>query len=119
MKTSFTEQRTTIINEVLDLINESSFETLTLRNLKFVSGPDTAGLILNEDETCEIPNGLAQNKTNLTNRIIKLLHDKSLFDSFLNKQQVFANYLNFCETYFWKSMEKQNLLQMVNIVCFI
>ena len=42
---------------------------------------------------------LDQNKINITNNIIQLLYDKSLFDSFLNKDQAFANYLTFSETY--------------------
>ena len=43
MKTFFAEQRTALINEVLDLIHKNSFEKLTVRNLKFVS---TAGQAL-------------------------------------------------------------------------
>ena len=62
MKKSFAEQRTALIKEVLDLIHKSSFELLTVRNLKFVSTVGQAGMILNEDEIINIPNALDQNK---------------------------------------------------------
>ena len=42
---------------------------------------------------------LDQNKITIANNIIQLLYDKSLFDSFPNKDQVFANYLIFSEIY--------------------
>ena len=49
MKKSFTEQRTTLVNEVLNLIHNNSFEMLTVRNLKLMSTPGQAGMILNEN----------------------------------------------------------------------
>ena len=62
MKKSFAEQRTALINEVIDLKHKSSFEMLTVRNLKFVSTTGQAGMILNEDEINNILNGLDQKK---------------------------------------------------------
>ena len=99
MKKSFTEQRTTLVNEVLNLIHNNSFEMLTVRNLKFMSTPGQAGMIVNENEINNILNCLDQNKSTITNNIIKLLYDKGLFDSFPNKDQAFANYLTFSEIY--------------------
>ena len=49
MKNYFAEQRTAIINEVLDHINKSSFEMLTVQNLKVKSSPGKSGILLNED----------------------------------------------------------------------
>ena len=94
MKKSFTEQRTALVNEVLNLIHNNSFEMLTVRNLKFVSSAGQAGMILNEIEINNILNSLDQSKTTMTNIIIQLLYDKGLFDSFPNKDQAFANYLS-------------------------
>ena len=99
MKKSFTEQRSTLVNEVLNLIHNNSFEMLTIRNLKFMSQVGQAGMILNEDEINKIFNSLDQNKITITNNIIQLLYDKGLFDSFPNKDQAFANYLTFSESY--------------------
>ena len=99
MKKSFAEQRTALVNEVLNLIHNNSFKMLTVRNLKFMSQVGQAGMILNEDEINNIPNSLDQNKITITNNIIQLLYDKGLFDSFPNKDQAFANYLTFSETY--------------------
>ena len=99
MKKSFTEQRTTLVNEVLNLIHNNSFEMLTVRNLKFMSTPGQVGMILNEDEINIILNSLDQNKITKTNNITELLYDKGLFDSFPNEDQAFANYLTFSETY--------------------
>ena len=99
MKKSFAEQRTALVNEVLNLIHNNSFEMLTVRNLKFMSQVGQAGMILNEDEINKIFNSLDQNKITITNNIIQLLYDKGLFDSFPNKDQVLANYLTFSETY--------------------
>ena len=62
MKKSFTEQRTILVNEVLNLIHNNSFEMLTVRNLKFMSTPCQAGMILNENEMNKIPNSLDQKK---------------------------------------------------------
>ena len=56
-------------------------------------------MILNENEINNILNSLDQNKITITNNIIQLLHDKSLFDSFPDKDQVFANYLTFSKTH--------------------
>ena len=56
-------------------------------------------MILNEDEINNILNSLDQNKVTITNNIIQLFYDKGLFDSFPNKDQAFANYLIFSETY--------------------
>ena len=70
-----------------------------VRNLKFMSQVGQAGMILNEDEINNILNSLDQNKITITNNIIQLLYDKGLFDSFPNKDQAFANYLTFSETY--------------------
>lgn len=99
IKKSLTEQKTTIINEVLNLISRNNFETLTTQNLKFTSGPGQPGMILNEDEMYKIINGLDQNKITITKDIIQLLYDKGLFDSFPNKDQAFEKYLTFSETY--------------------
>ena len=99
MKKSFAEQRTTLVNEVLNLIHNNSFEMLTVRNLKFISTPGHARMILNENQINNILNGLDQYKITITNNIIQLLYDKGLFDSFPNKDQAFANYLTFSETY--------------------
>ena len=85
MKKSFAEQRTALINEVLNLIHNNSFEMLTVRNLKFLSSVGQAGMILNENEIIRIFNNLDQNKITITNNIIQLLYDKGLFDSFPNK----------------------------------
>ena len=103
MEKSFAEQRTALrsfaVNEVLNLIHNNSFEMLTVRNLKFMSQVGQAGMILNEDEINKIFNSLDQNKITITNNIIQLLYDKGLFDSFPNKDQAFANYLTFSESY--------------------
>ena len=98
MKKFFTEQRTGLVNEVLNLIHNNSFEMLTVRNLKFMSQVGQAGMILNENEIDKIFNSLDQNKITITNNIIQLLYDKGLFDSFPKKDQAFANYLTFSET---------------------
>ena len=103
MKKSFAEQRTALINEVLrettQILHKSSFEMLTVQNLKFMSTPGQAGTILNEDEINNILSSLDQNKITITNNITQLLYDKGLFDSFPNKDQAFANDLSFSETY--------------------
>ena len=99
MEKSFTEQRTSLVNEVLNLIHNNSFEMLTVRNLKFMSTPGQAGMVLNENEINNILKILDQNKITITNNIIQLLYNKGLFDSFPNKDQVFANYLTFSESY--------------------
>ena len=99
MKKSFAEQRTALVNEVLNLIQNNSFEMLTVRNLKFLSSVGQAGMILNENEINKIFNSLDQNKITISNNIIQLLYDKGSFDSFLNKDQPFANYLTFSESY--------------------
>ena len=99
MKKSFTEQRTALVNEVLKLIHNNSFEMLTVHNLKFVNEMGQAGMILNEDEMYKLFNALHENKINITNHIIQLLSDKGLFDSFPNKDQAFEQYLTFSETY--------------------
>ena len=99
MKKSFTEQRTASVNEVLNLIHNNSFEMLTVRNLKFMSSVGQAGMILNENENNKIFNSLDQKKITITNNLIQLLYDRGLFDSFPNKDQAFANYLTFSETY--------------------
>ena len=64
-----------------------------------MSTPGQAGMILNEDEINNILNSLDQNKNTITNNIIQLVYDKGLCDSFLNKDQAFANYLTSSETY--------------------
>ena len=66
MKKSFAEQRTTLMNEVLNLIHKNSFEMLTVRNLKFMSTPGQVGMILKEHEINNIPNSLDQNKITIT-----------------------------------------------------
>ena len=99
MKKSFTDQRTALVNEVLNLIHNNSFEKLTVRNLKFLSSVGQAGMILNENEINNILNSLDHNKITITNKIIQLFYNKGLFDSFPNKDQAFANYLTFSETY--------------------
>ena len=50
MKKSFAEQRTALVNEVLNLIHNNSFGMLTVRNLKFMSQVGQAEMILNENE---------------------------------------------------------------------
>ena len=95
MKKSFAEQRTALINEVLQILPKSSFEMLTVRNLKFLSSGCQAGMILNKDEIKYILNSLDQNKITNTSNIIQLLYDNALFNSFLNKDQAFANFLTF------------------------
>ena len=99
MKKSFAEQRTALVNEVLNLIHNNSFEMLTVRNLKFLSSVGQAGMSLNENEMNKNFNSPDQNKITITNNIIQLLYDKDLFDSFPNKDQAFANYLTFSESY--------------------
>jgi len=99
IKKSLTEQKTTIINEVLNLIDRNNFETLTTQNLKFTSGPGQPGMILNEDEMYKIFNSLQNNKITITKDIIQLLYDKGLFDSFPNKDRAFEKYLTFSEAY--------------------
>ena len=99
MKKSFAEQRTALVNEVLNLLHNNCFEMLTVCNLKFLSSVGQAGMILNENEIDKIFNNLDQNKITRTNNIIQLLYDKGLFDSFPNKDQAFANYLTFSESY--------------------
>ena len=119
MKKSFTELRTTLVNEVLNVIHKKSFEILTVRNLKFKSQVGQAGIILNEDEINNIPKGLDQNKITITNNINQLLFDNILFDFFSNKDQAFANYLIFSETHLFEKYGKTKLLQMVNNICLI
>ena len=106
MKKSFAEQRTALVNEVLNLIPNKSFEMLTVRNLKFMSTPGQAGMILYENEIKNVLNSLDQNKITITNNIIQLLHNNCLFDSFPNKDQAFANYLIFSESYLKKKYGK-------------
>ena len=84
-----------------------------------MSTPGQAGMILIEDEVNNILNSIDRNKITVTNNIIQLLYDKGLFDSFPNKDQAFANCLTFSETYLLEKLEKQYLLQMVNIICLI
>ena len=103
IKKPFTEQRITIIHEVLDLINKSSFQMLTVQHLKLKSSPSESDMILNEIEIFKILDGLDQNEINITNNMIQLLCDKGLFNFFTNKDEVFANYLIFSEAY---SLEK-------------
>ena len=76
MKKSFAEQRTALVNEVLNLIHNNSFEMLTVRNLKFLSSVGQAGMILNENEIIKIFNSLDQNKITISNNIIQLPYDK-------------------------------------------
>ena len=72
---------------------------VTVQNLKFMSTPGQAGMILNENERSNNLNSLDHNKITITNNIIQLLYDKGLFDSFPNKDQAFANHLTFSETF--------------------
>ena len=117
LKKSFAEQRTALVNEVLNLIHNNSFEMLTVRNSKFMSTPGQAGMILNENEINNILDSLDQNKITITNNIIQLLYNKCLFDSFPNKDQAFANYLTFSESYLKEKYGETIPLQMVNIIC--
>ena len=51
MKKSFAEHRTALINEVLPEATQIlSFEMLNVQNLKFMSTPGQAGMILDENE---------------------------------------------------------------------
>ena len=61
MQKSFSELRTTLVIEVINLIHNNCFEMLTVDNLKFVSQVGQAGMILNEDEINNIFNSLDQN----------------------------------------------------------
>ena len=106
IKKTFAEQRTALVNEVLNLIHNNSFEMLTVQNLKFMSTPGQAGKILNENEINNILNSLDQNKITITHNIIQLLYNKGLFDSFPKKDQAFENYLIFSETYLLKKYGK-------------
>ena len=99
-------KKTTLVNEVLNLIHNNSFEMLTVRNLKFMSTPGQAGMILIENEINNIFDSLDQNKITISNNIIQLLYNKGLFDSFPNKDQAFENYLSFSETYLLEKYEK-------------
>ena len=122
MKKSFTELRNTLVNEVLNLIHNNSFEMLTVQNLKFMSSPGQAGMILNENEIIKIFNSLDQNKITITNNIIQLLYDKGLFDSFPKEDHAFANYLTFSETNLKEKYGKTIPTsdgKMVNFICLI
>ena len=119
MKKSFTEQRTALVNEVLNLLHSNSFEILTVQNLKFLSTPGQTGKILNENEINNIYNSLDQNKIPITNNIIQLLYDKGLFDSFPNKDQAFANYPTFSETYLLEKYGKTIPVSDGKIICLI
>ena len=119
MKKSFTKLKTTLVNEVLTLIHNNSFEMLTVRNLKFVSQVGRAGMILNEDEINNILNSLDQNTITITNNIIQLFYDKGFSILFSIKITLLRIIYLSVEYTSWKSMEKQYLLQMVNIICLI
>ena len=106
MKKFFTELRTTLVIEVLNLIHKNSFEMLTVRNLKFVGQLGHAGKILNEDEINKILISLDHNKITITNNLIQLLYDKGLVYSFPKKDQAFAKYLTFRETHFLEQYGK-------------
>ena len=106
MKQPFAEQRTALENEVLNLIHNNSFEMLRVCNLKFMSTPGQAGMILNEKKINNFLNSPDQNKITITNNITQLLYDKGLFDSFLSKDQAFAKYLTFSETYLKENYAK-------------
>ena len=49
LKKFFSERRTALIKEVLQILHKSCFEMLTVRNLKFLSQVGQAGTILGED----------------------------------------------------------------------
>ena len=67
---------------------------LTFQNLKVKSSHGQ----FEKGEMYKIPNRLDK-KITITNNIIQLLHDNGLFDSFSNKDQVFAKYLFLREAY--------------------
>ena len=119
MKKFFTEQRTALVNEVLNLIHNISVEILPVKNLKFMSTPGQDGMILNENEINNLPNSLDQNKITITNNIIQLLYDKDLFDSFHNKDQAFANYLTFSESYLKEKYGKTIPTSDGEFICLI
>ena len=75
MKKPFTEQRTAIIENVLNLVSRNSFETLTLQNSKFASGASQAGMMLNLDQMYTIFIALHEYKITITKDINQLLYD--------------------------------------------
>ena len=61
---------------------------------------------MEENERNNILNSLDQNKITIINNIIQLLYDKGVFDSFPNKDHVFAHYRTCSETYIKEKYEK-------------
>ena len=93
-KTSLTNQRKEIINEVIEFINNHTYENLKVENLNFKNG-----MILNAFEIDKLLNSLQLIKTETIKNVIQLFYDKGLFDNFPNKDQVFEQYLTFSEEY--------------------
>ena len=81
-KTSLTNQRKDLLDEVIEFIQNHTYETLKVENLKFKSPiPGQTGMILNESEIYKIINGLEKVKTETIKNVIQLLYNKGLFDT--------------------------------------
>ena len=93
-KTSLTNQRKEIINELTNFIQNHRYENLKVENLNFKNG-----MILNAFEIDKLLNSLQHIKTETIKNVIQLLYNKGLFDNFPNKDQVFEQYLSFSEQY--------------------
>ena len=99
-KLNLDKQRKEIIDQVIEFIQNHTYETLKVENLKFKSPiPGQTGMILNESEIYKIINGLEKVKTETIKNVIQLLYNKGLFDTFPNKDQVFEQYLSFSDEY--------------------
>ena len=99
-KLNLDKQRKEIIDQVIEFIQNHTYETLKVENLKFKSSiPGEMGMILNSSEIHNLINGLEKNKTEIIKNVIQLLYNKGLFDNFPNKDQVFEQYLSFSEQY--------------------
>ena len=99
-KLNLDKQRKEIIDQVIEFIQNHTYETLKVENLKFKSPiPGQTGMILNESEIYKIINGLEKVKTETIKNVIQLLYNKGLFDQWPNKDQVFEQYLTFSEEY--------------------
>ena len=99
-KLNLDKQRKEIIDQVINFIQNHTYETLKVENLKFKSPiHGQPGMILNGSEIHNIINALEQNKIDTIKNVIQLLYNKGLFDNFPNKDQVFEQYLTFSDQY--------------------